>query len=118
MSIPPRLMFEAMLARQGGMFTFEDVLQYIQTGRFQSWNQDETWVITQIHSFPRRKVLEIVWVVGDWRHVESLEERLIEWAKDLGIDMLMAVGREGFTKTALPGWKPVSRNFIKDLKNG
>lgn len=114
-TLPPRLVFEAMLARQGGLYTFDDVMERVNRGSFQSWNQNETWVVTQVTPFPRRTVVEVVWVVGDWAQVPELEARLIEWAHGIGATMLWAVGREGFAKRTLPGWRPVSRNFIKEI---
>lgn len=118
--LPPREIFEAMLARQGGLFTFEDVLDGIKNGKFQSWVEGGIWAVTQIAVYPQRSAVEIVWVVGPWEAevIERLEKRIIQWGNSLGVDLFYSFGREGFVERTLPGWKPVARFYLKDTNHG
>lgn len=118
--LPPRLIFEAMLARQGGLYTFEDVIAGIHSGKFQSWVEGDTWAITQVVEYPQKKAIEIVWVIGPWdaHDVLLLEDRIVEWGDELGINTFFSFGREGFINRTLPGWKPVARFFLKDTSHG
>ena len=49
----------------GGLYTLNDILTAIAEGRMQSFVEGNSWVITQVMSFPRAKVLEVFAAVGD-----------------------------------------------------
>lgn len=102
-----------VLEQQGGFYTIEDILDLIQEGRMQSFADQDTWVITQVHNFPRKKVLEIVFVIGDAEKLRELEPRIEEFRKEIQAEMMMATGRLGWLKKHFDGWKPISANFIK-----
>lgn len=105
--------FAKMLEAQGGFYTLEDVLSLILQGRMQSFAYKDTWVVTQVHEFPRKKVLDIVFVIGDEEGLHQLEPQLEEYKNLVGADMLSATGRPGWLRKTFPGWKAVSLNFVK-----
>lgn len=102
-----------MLEESGGLYTVEDVLDYIDKGRMQSFATDRTWVVTQVHDFPRKKVLDIVFVVGEMEDLQEIEPRLEEFRKEIQADCMSATGRMGWLKRHFKDWKPVSVNFVR-----
>jgi len=104
---------ERMLELHGGFYTFEDILDLIKQGRMQSFVKGDTWVITQVNEFPRKKVLEIVFVIGDLDTLHELEPELEAYRASISADMMMATGRLGWINKHFDGWKPISVNFIK-----
>jgi hypothetical protein len=111
-----RRKFEKLLKRQGDLYTFDDVLDHISRGLMQSFSDGNTWVITQVHTFPRRKVVDIAFVLGDFDACVKLQDEIVEFAKGIGADMLMGCGRRGWDKMKTPGWRAVSVNFMRDLR--
>lgn len=102
-----------MLEDQGGLYTFNDVMELISQGKFQSFAEGNTWLVTQVHVFPRKKVLDIVFVVGDLKDLPALEKQMLAFKESIGADHMSATGRLGWNRNTLPGWKAVSTNFIK-----
>lgn len=115
---PLQIRTEQMLADFGGFYTFEDILEGIEVGRFQSFAYGETWAVTQICEFPRKTVLEIMFVVGHEEDFEMIHTDILGWARDRDIPYAMANARLGFDRKKMPGWKMVSALFVKDLSNG
>lgn len=106
---------ERMLKKTGGFYTVGDILSLIEEGRMQSFSDGHTWVVTQVHEFPQRKVVDIVFVVGDLRGAADLESKVDEFAKSVGATAITATGRMGWLKRSFAGWKPHSCNFIKEI---
>lgn len=107
--------FEKLLKRQGGLYTFGDVMECIDRGTMQSFAEGDTWVITQVHQFPRKKVVEIAYVIGDTDHLKKIEQQIIQWAEEIGASMLIATGRPGWDRKHFPGWTRVSSNFTREI---
>lgn len=103
-----------MLEKSGGFYTVEDILDHIHEGKMQSFATDRTWVVTQIHEFPRKKVLDIVFVVGEMEDLEELEPQLENFRREIQADMITATGRLGWLKKYFKGWKPTSVNFVRE----
>lgn len=113
---PPHEMFarlRKLLEYQGGFYTVEDILQCIQVGTMQSFAQGDTWVVTQVHEFPRKKVLDIVFVLGERQDLHELEPQLEAFKQEIGADMMTATGRMGWLRSAFKGWEAHSVNFVK-----
>lgn len=99
----------------GDLYTFEDIMFAIEDGKFQSFAHNDSWVVTQILEFPRRKLLETIIIIGRWRDLEFLEKQIIAFAKEQQADALIGSGRGGWLKRRLPGWKTLSHTFIKEI---
>ena len=101
------------LARQGDLWTLTDILERIADGRMQSWVENNSWMITQISVYPRRKMLEVIAVVGDLKDCPALDAKLVKFAGEMNVDLVSAFGRPGWTPlgTAL-GWKVKARNYL------
>jgi len=102
-----------MLEEYGGFYTVEDILQLIQEGKMQSFAKGDTWVVTQVNEFPRKKVLDIVFVVGDMEDLHELEPQLEAFKQEIGAEMMTSMGRMGWLRKAFKGWEARSINFVK-----
>jgi len=118
MTHPYKLEVEEMLLKFGDLYSFEDILECIAAGKMQSFALMDSWAVTQICEFPKRRVLDIVFVVGDIPTLELLESDIIGFARQQNISLLSANGRKGFIREAFDGWTMVSATFIKDLSDG
>lgn len=108
--------FEKMLADFGGFYTFEDIMDNIRKGTMQSFSDGHSWAITQVNEFPRKKVVEIAFVIGDMEDlIGTVQEDILKFARSIGADMLMASGRIGWNKTKNKEWKLHSANFTRTV---
>lgn len=102
-----------VLDRMGGLYTVSDILKNISCGRMQSFVENNSWAITQIVDFPRKRVLEIFAVIGDLEDLRVLHDRIIEYAADLPADVVVAYGRKGWLPDAKRrGWRIKARSFV------
>lgn len=107
----------------GGLWELEDILSEISRGTMQSFVRENTWAVTQIHIFPRRKVLDLVFVVGEMKDLLPLEDEIVEFAKYVGCSLIVANGRRGwlkrrFDKEVLPHskhWKTMTATFYREV---
>lgn len=104
-----------MLAQEGGLYTFEDVLEAIKKGQMQSFTLGDTWVITTLYSYPRKKVLHILYVIGAMGDLVKMESEVIDFAKSHGAEMITANGRLGWLKRHFPGWQGTAVCWRKEI---
>lgn len=112
--------YYAKLARAlkdgGNLYTVQDILAAIAESRMQSFAEGDTWAITEVNSFPSRKIVTIAYVVGDLKDAEILHDRIIEFAKSIGATMVKAFGRAGWSKDAKEhGWRIAGHVYCKDI---
>lgn len=105
---------ERMLHLTGDLYTLDDIMELIEDGKFQSFVEGDTWIVTQVNEFPRRKVLEITFVVGDINEAVRALPRIYEHAENVGADRINALGREGWWVFADAGWSKVGVVYAKD----
>jgi hypothetical protein len=104
---------ERALDYQGGLYALSDILERIADGRMQSWVEGNSWAITQISVFPRRRLLEIVAAVGDLGACRILHGRILQFANDMNVDLVAAYGRMGWTRDAdRNGWKIKTISYL------
>jgi hypothetical protein len=104
------------LKEAGDLYTIQDILAAIAESRMQSFAEGNTWAITEVHTFPGRKVLDICYVVGDLEDAEKLHDRVIEFAKSIDATLVRAFGRQGWEKHAEKnGWRTVGQTYHKDI---
>lgn len=113
-----RKKFERMLRDSGDLYTLEDILDLIEQGKMQSFVDGDTWVVTQVHEFPRRKVLDIVFVVGHLGQAVQLLPQLYMFANEIGATLITGYGRDGWDAVKQPGWKKVGSLYAKELNDG
>ena len=108
--------FNRMLRQCGGLYEISDIEQLINEGKMQSFVQGATWIVTQINEFPRRKVLEIVFVVGTMAEAIQALPQVYTFADKIGATLIMASNaRDGWWTYAQPGWKKLGSIYAKEI---
>jgi hypothetical protein len=101
------------LARAGGLYSLNDILERCADGRMQSFMWNNSWVVTQISVYPRARVIDIIALVGDLDDGENLHEQVFNFARTMEVDAIVAQGRVGWARLAKShGWKTVSKNMV------
>jgi hypothetical protein len=109
---------ERALDYQGGLYALSDILERIASGTMQSWVQGNSWAVTQISIYPRRRLLEIVAAVGDLKDCRILHGKILAFAREMNVDLIAAYGRRGWARDAdRNGWKVKTESYLyhKDL---
>jgi len=105
-----------MLAQCGGLYKLVDIERLINEGKMQSFVQGDTWIVTQINEFPRRKVVEIVFVVGFVAEAIQALPQIYSFANEAGATLIMASNaRDGWWDYAQPGWKKLGSIYAKEV---
>jgi hypothetical protein len=98
-------------------FTVQDILTNIRDGSMQSFAVGDTWAVTQIIDFPRRRVLDVFMLVGNMEDFDGIHEKVENFAREIGATAIRAFGREGFGSFAdANGWKSTQRIYYKELR--
>jgi hypothetical protein len=92
----------------------DDVLVAILSGALTLWADENGAVVTEIMNYPQIKVLNMFIVAGNLGLLESMEPRLIEYAKQNGCKRITGGGRKGWTRS-LPGYSEAGYFMYKDL---
>ena len=101
------------LDRQGGLYALSDILEQIADGRMQSWVHNNSWAVTQISIYPRRRLLDIVAVVGDLGDCRILHAKLVKFANEMDVDLIASYGRRGWARLGQSlGWKVLSESYL------
>jgi hypothetical protein len=101
------------LARAGGLYTLNDILERCADGRMQSFTCNNSWVVTQISVYPQARVIDIIALVGDLDDGENLHKQVFDFAAKHKVDAIIATGRTGWARLAKShGWKTVSQNMV------
>jgi hypothetical protein len=100
----------------GDLYTVQEILAAISEDRMQSFAEGNTWAITEVHTFPGKKVLDICYVIGDMKEAEKLHDRVVEFARSIDATMVRAFGRRGWEKHAIKnGWRTAGQTYHKDI---
>ena len=99
------------------LFDLNSILENLRDGSMQGHIEGDTWAITQVHDFPCKRTVNIVFVVGHIEESLKLEAKVEAWAKEMGADLLTAVGREGWWEHRTPGWKKTGVLYSKELQS-
>lgn len=106
------------LAVAGDTYTFEDILAEIEQGQMQSFAEGDSWVVTQIVDFPRKRYLEIVFAIGSLEELKAIYPRLEEFARVNLCDGMRAFGRQGWMRQFeidRAGWVETTRTYVKEF---
>lgn len=99
---------EAALEYGGGTHTFDDVAAMILDGRLQLWPGPRGCAVTEIISYPRKKVLHCFLAGGEMDQILDMIESAIAWGKTQGCTSLTLSGRMGWQRVLdKHGFKPV-----------
>jgi hypothetical protein len=98
-------------------YTFDDVMQMIGDGRYQTHLFGQTWVLTSIHEFPQRKSVHIDLVIGHLVDAIQAEPEICDWARSIGANMITGSGRPGWDplRDRVKGWRFKGYHYSKEL---
>ena len=110
---PYQKKLDRVLARMGGLYTAQDILDAVHKSKMQMFSQGDSIAITQIGVYPRAKVLEILGVIGDIKDLRILHDRLLIFAAETGCSVIQAFGRKGWLADAQRrGWTTKARGYV------
>lgn len=107
---------EAALAYGGDTHTVEDVWQAIRAGMMQIWPGGNSVVVTEIVSYPRKKVLHIFLAGGVLAELRDMEPRVEQFARMNGCSGITIAGRAGWVRALADlGYKETLRSLHKEV---
>lgn len=110
---------EEALAYGGGTHTILDVLDQIQRGEAQIWANEEACIITEVHAYPRAKVLHFWLTTGALDAVLALEDEALAWGREQGCTSATLAGRRGWERVlASHGWAPALSYMRRGIGDG
>lgn len=71
---PYRPMIEAALYYAAETYAYEDVVDAVQTGEMFFWPAQESFLVTEVAQFPRKRTLHIFLAGGKLSEVKSMDE--------------------------------------------
>lgn len=100
-----------------GTHDLQDVADQIARGELQLWPANETALVSQIITYPKRKAIHIFLAGGNIDELINMEESVFTWAKMQGCDMLTFSGRLGWSRSKLKnrGYKADHMMLVKEL---
>lgn len=98
------------------LFNLDDIEAGLKSGELQGHVEGDTWAITQVHQWPRKKAVNVLFVVGSLDNSLKMEEKVTQFAREQGATLLTAVGRGGWWQVRTPGWKIVGNLYSKVIK--
>jgi hypothetical protein len=113
---------QQLLHDMGGTHTYDDIEALIHDGAFQSFVENETWVVTTLIHFPQATVMDIFLVVGEQADFDILEKKIEAFARQNAVTFLRVYARPGFEYLIKRrdwkfgrGWRPGPRVYTKRL---
>lgn len=104
---------DRVLGRMGGVYSWRDVHDKLDSGDMQAFAEGNSMLVTQINCYPRAKALDFVLAVGDMKDWRALHDRAVAFADEHNIAVLRAHGRRGWLPHIRDiGWRPVSTSYL------
>lgn len=100
----------------GNTHTIEDIQQAVARGQMQCFVDGDSFIITEIMQYPRKRILNVFLIVGDISVID-LFPKIGDFAREAGCEYMQGFGRDGW-KRVLPkrGWKQSLTMFTYDLR--
>ena len=107
---------ETVLAMDGDLMTIHDMIDLARQGRMQIHSRDDAVVVTELMSFPRRKIVNGILAAGNLRSILDMESDVERFARSEGADAIITHGRPGWGRVGKKtGWQFHSMCFVKRL---
>lgn len=111
-----RKWIEAALEYSGKTHNYGDIVDGCKSGKMQLWPTPKGCLITEIISYPRRKVLNIFLGGGELPQLLEMNKDVVTWAKAQGCTALTMQGRRGWAKPLEQfGAKMLHVSYMKEL---
>lgn len=111
-----RQWIEAALEYSHDTHDFKDIVDAILIGNMQLWSTENSCAVTEVITFPKKKMLHVFLAGGDMGEIRSLTKPAIEWAKGIGCSDMTLTGRKGWTKALKSdGWEDSHVMMIKRI---
>jgi effector-binding domain-containing protein len=82
----------------------------------QSFAEGNTWIVTQIQEYPRRRVLDVLYIAGHIGDVLSAYRRIIDFACEQNCTLIRANGRLGWAQFVKEyGWTVPAVVYHKEI---
>lgn len=108
---------EAALARSGGTHDWYDIVAGVMNGNLQLWPKPEGVLVTEIITYPRKRVLNVFLGGGKLTELEAMHEEVIAWAKEQGCTCARISGRKGWERAyKARGWVPLFVTLEKEFE--
>jgi len=92
---------KAALEYSGGTHEYEDIVEAIKSGYMQFWPSPNGCAVTEIISFPRKKVFHIFLAGGEKNQIVDMDESAVEFARSQGCTGMTIAGRRGWARGLL-----------------
>jgi len=89
---------EDALEYSGGTHDYEHIVAGIMRGTMQLWPAKDGCLVTEIISYPKKKVLNVFLGGGSMKTLLGMYEPVEEWAKAQGCSTLTINGRPGWER--------------------
>lgn len=89
---------ESALERSGGTHVFSDIVQAVVEGKMQFWPAPRGCAVTEIVSYPQKKVLHIFLAAGELDQIVDMDDSAVEFAKINGCTGMSIAGRKGWAR--------------------
>jgi hypothetical protein len=84
----------------------------------QIWYNEGAVAVTELASYPRRKIVNVFLVAGRLAAIRRLEPIIEVFARSNGATAMRADGREAWGRVGAPmGWHPYAVTYVKIIAN-
>ena len=98
---------QAALDHAGNLFSLEDVLEAIQTGKAQFWPGKDCALVTEVRQYPLKKICNVWLAGGDLEEIKHIVTYIRMFAKQADCDAITLQGR--------PGWQKIYPQRLKSV---
>lgn len=105
---------EDAIAYNGRTMTIDDVEAGIVSGKYQFLPDSASAMVIEIADLPRKKLVNFLLAGGDLNQLQKAEQKVTKWARQVGLDGAMIIGRRGWGK-ALEGYKEAATVYMKEF---
>lgn len=89
-------------ALEGGRRTMADVARAIGEGKAQLWPGKACAMVTEVHTFPTGKALQVWLAGGDMAELMAMQAGVEAWGRLVGCSEVIIEGRKGWERTLKP----------------
>lgn len=89
---------EGALEYSGGTHDFDDIVEGVKSGMMQFWPASDAAAITEIVTFPKKKVLNIFLAGGNMDTIVDMNESAEHFAQLNGCSGMTIAGRKGWSR--------------------